>query len=132
MSNYLIIIIGWLLGQAAYACKKSWDIQKKSVSISFPQALHMFFKKETAAFAFGSIMLLIAMFILSDFINLDIKKEELKNIEAAQWKKYLVNFLRTASVFFGYLCQNIGYFAFGKSEKYLQKKADDENIELPR
>lgn len=131
MNNYLIIVIGWLLGQAAYACKKSWDIQRRNDNVSFKDALVMHFTKETGAFAFGSVMLFIALFVISDFINLDVDKEELKNMEAAKWKIYLINFLRIIAVTFGYLCQNLGYFLFGKSEKYLRRQANNEGIKLP-
>jgi hypothetical protein len=131
MNNYLIIITGWFLGQAAYACKKSWDLQKRNDKLSFKEALKMHFTKETGAFAFGSIMLLIAMFVISDFINLDVTKQELKNMEAAKWKIYLINFLRGISVLFGYLCQNLGYFLFGRSEKILRQRATSEGVNIP-
>lgn len=131
MNNYIIIILGWFLGQAAYACKKSWDLQRRNESLSFRGALKLHFSKETAAFAFGVIMLLIATFILSDFINLDVTIAELKNTEAAKWKIYLINGLRVISVAFGYLCQNLGYFLFGRSEKILKSQADINGITLP-
>ena len=131
MSNYLIIVIGWILGQAAYAFKKSWDIQKSNSTVSLKQALKMHFTKESAAFAFGTVVLIIGIFVSADFINLDISKEELKNMEAVKWKIYLVNFLRTASVVFGYLCQHLGYFLFGRSEKILKKRAEAEGVDIP-
>ena len=132
MSNYVVIIIGWLLGQAAYACKKSWDLQIRNIDLSFKEALKMHFTKETAAFAFGTVFLLIGIFISADYVNLDISKAELKNLEAVKWKIYLVNFLRTASVLFGYLCQSLGYFIFGRSEKILKQRAEAEGINLPK
>lgn len=131
MNNYLIILFGWLLGQAAYACKKSWDLQKRNEKLLFKEALKMHFTKETASFAFASVMLCIALFVISEFINLDVTVEELKNAEAAKWKIFLINFLRTISIVFGYLCQNIGYFFFGRSEKILKQQADAHGIELP-
>ena len=130
MNNTLIIIIGWLLGQVLYACKKSWDIQKKTVSLSFKDALELHFKKETASFAFATALLLTAIFVLPDFINLDVTKEELKNTEAAKWKYYLINFLRGIAVVFGYFCQNLGYFFFGRSEKYINQTAKKDGIDL--
>lgn len=123
MNNHVIIIIGWLLGQAAYACKKSWDLQKANHDLTFADALKLHFTKETAAFAFGTVMLFVGIFIVQDYINLDITREDLRNSEAAKWKVYLINFLRTISVLFGYLCQNLGYFMFGRSEKILEDKA---------
>jgi hypothetical protein len=131
MNNYAILVVGWLLGQAAYACKKSWDLQKRNEKLSFKGALVLYFTKESAAFSFGAIMLLIALFVISDFINLDITKEELKNMEAAKWKIYLINFLRVIAVAFGYLCQNLGYFLFGRSEKILRQRATSEGVNIP-
>jgi hypothetical protein len=131
MNNYLIIVIGWVLGQAAYACKKSWDLQKTSVSLTFKDTIKIFFTKETASFAFAGIMLLIALFATPDFLNLDITKEELKNSELAKWKVFVINFLRVISVIFGYFCQNIGYFFFGKAGKFIKSKSDADGIDLP-
>jgi len=131
MNNYIILVIGWFLGQAAYACKKSWEIQRNNIKITFKQALQMHFTKETASFAFGFVMLLIALFVLPNFINMDVTKDDLKNLEAAKWKVYFINFLNCISIVFGYLCQNIGWFLFGKSEKILQSQAQKDGIQLP-
>ena len=131
MNNYVIIIIGWSLGQLAYAFKKSWEIQRNKPTVSFPDALKMHFTKETASFAFAVVILLIGLFILPNFINLDVTKDELKNMEAAKWKVYFVNFINVVAVVFGYLCQNLGWFFFGKSEKLLQQAAENDGINLP-
>lgn len=131
MNNYAIICIGWFLGQLAYAFKKSWEIQRNKPNVTFTDALKMHFTKETASFAFAVVILMIGIFILPNFINMDITKEDLKNMEAAKWKVYFVNFLNLISVVFGYLCQNLGWFFFGKSEKLLQAQADREGIQLP-
>ena len=131
MNNYVVLIIGWILGQAAYAFKKSWEIQRNKSAVSFADALKMHFTKETASFAFGFVMLLIGVFVLPNFINMDLTKEDLKNMEAAKWKVYFINFLNVVAVVFGYLCQNLGWFFFGKSEKLLQQQATKEGINLP-
>jgi hypothetical protein len=131
MNNYTIICIGWGLGQTAYAFKKSWEIQRNKSNVSFIDALKMHFTKETASFAFAIVILLIGLFILPNFINMDITKDDLKNMEAAKWKVYFVNFLNVIAVVFGYLCQNLGWFFFGKSEKLLQAQAEKEGIKLP-
>lgn len=131
MSNYVILVIGWFLGQLAYAFKKSWEIQRNKPNVTFSDALKMHFTKETASFAFAVVILLIGLFILPNFINMDLNKEELKNMEAAKWKVYFINFLNVVAVVFGYLCQNIGWFIFGKSEKLLKAQADKEGITLP-
>jgi hypothetical protein len=131
MNNYAVICIGWALGQIAYAFKKSWEIQRNKPNVSFSDALKMHFTKETASFAFAVVILLIGLFVLPNFINMDITKDDLKNMEAAKWKIYFVNFLNVIAVVFGYLCQNLGWFFFGKSEKLLQAQADKEGIKLP-
>lgn len=131
MNNYLIILIGWILGQTAYAFKKSWEIQRNRPGVSFKDALHMHFTKETASFAFAFVILLIGLFVLPNFIDMDITKDDLKNLEVAKWKVYFVNFLRVIAIVFGYLCQNLGWFFFGKSEKILQAQADQAGIKLP-
>lgn len=131
MNNYIIIVIGWVLGQSAYAFKKSWEIQRNKPTVTFSDALKMHFTKETASFAFAVVILLIGLFILPNFIDMDITKEDLKNMEAAKWKVYFINFLNVLAVVFGYLCQNLGWFFFGRSEKLLQAEAQKQGIQLP-
>lgn len=131
MNNYAILVLGWFLGQTAYAFKKSWEIQRNKPSVSFRDALNMHFTKETASFAFAFVILLIGLFVLPNFIDMDITKDDIKNMEVAKWKVYFVNFIRVIAIVFGYLCQNLGWFFFGKSEKILQAQADSEGIKLP-
>ncbi len=131
MNNYVILALGWILGQAAYLCVKSWDIQKKNESVDFKHALSLLFSKETAAWFFGFVMLLIIMFVLSDFIDLNITKEDVKNMEVAKWKVYLINFQRTVAVVFGFVCQRFGYAFFGRTEKILKDRAEKEGVKIP-
>lgn len=131
MKNYIILVIGWILGQIAYAFKKSWEIQRNKPNVTFKEALTIHFTKETASFGFAFIILLIGLFILPNFINMDLTQEDVKNLEVAKWKVYFINFLNVVAVVFGYLCQNIGWFFFGKSEKILQQSAQQEGINLP-
>ncbi len=131
MNNYVVIATGWAIGQAAYACKKSWDIQRKNPDVDFKHALKMHFSKETASFVFGAVMLTLGLFVVTDYVDLDITKQDLKNAEVSKWKGIIITYLRTSSVVFGYICQNLGYFMFGRSEKILRDRAEKEGVEIP-
>ena len=128
----MIVAVGWVIGQAIYATKKSWDLQRANADLSFRDALTLYFSKETAAFAFGFLIFCAALFMLPDFINMDITRDDLRNTEVVKWKKYFIYFLRGISVVFGYLCQNLGYYLFGKSEKILEKRSQVDGIDLPK
>lgn len=127
MNNYLIIIIGWIIGQAVYATKKAWDLQKKYDHLSFTYAIATVYSKETASFIFGILMLIVLCFTLPDFF----KEGDIKDMEeVGKLKYYLVTYIRIASVAFGFVCQYLGMWLFGKAEKAIIDKAKTDGIEI--
>lgn len=71
---------------------------------------------------------LILMFIVNDFITVDITRQDLLNKEALTWKEKLIVYQRTCAVFFGAFSQHIIYVAFKKGKKAIEDYAAKNNI----
>lgn len=131
MNNYLILIVGWIIGQLAWAGIRAWDIQRKNETVSFKQAMIIVYGKETAATFFGVVMLLAALFLMPDLYRQTLDDDNnLKPLSG--WQQNILVQMRLYSILFGALCQIIGYYFFGRAAKYIHDQAKKDGIELPK
>jgi hypothetical protein len=129
MNNYVIIAIGWFLGQLGYAAVSAYIIQRKVPGIDYPKALRLYFKNEVGSFAMAFAALLVVMFIIPDFIDVKVTRADLLDKEKLTLKEKIVVFFRTASVAFGAFCQHLIYLAFRKGKRAIEEYAEKNNIE---
>lgn len=128
MNNYVILALGWFLGQLGYAAVSAYILQRDKPGISYSQALGVYFAKEVGSFAMAFTALLIIMFIANDFLSVDITRKDLLNKEALSWKEKIIVYQRTCSVFFGAFSQHIIYVAFKKGKKAIEDFAAKNNV----
>lgn len=128
MNNYVIIAVGWLLGQLGYAVVSAYMIQRKLEGIDYGKALRIYFRKEVGSFAMAFAALLIAMFIASDFIDIRVTRADLLDKEVLTLKEKIIVFFRTSSVVFGAFCQHGIYLAFRKGKKAIEEYADKNKL----
>jgi hypothetical protein len=128
MNNYVILALGWFLGQLGYAAVSAYVLQRDKPGISYRQALAVYFAKEVGSFAMAFCALLIIMFIANDFLSVDITRKDLLNKEALSWKEKIIVYQRTCSVFFGAFSQHIIYVAFKKGKKAIEDFAAKNNV----
>jgi hypothetical protein len=128
MNNYVILALGWFLGQLGYAAVSAYILQRDKPGISYRQALAVYFAKEVGSFAMAFCALLIIMFIANDFLTVDITRKDLLNKEALSWKEKIIVYQRTCSVFFGAFSQHIIYVAFKKGKKAIEDFAAKNNV----
>ena len=50
MSNYLIILIGWIIGQLSFTFISAYFLQRNLSGINFIQAVKVFIKKEMGGY----------------------------------------------------------------------------------
>lgn len=131
MNNYIIIAVGWLIGQIAYASVSAYIIQKDLKGIDYWTALRVYVKSETGSFAMAFSALLILLFIFPDFFDPSVSRKDLKNKEALTIVERMILYLRVASVLIGGLSQHILYVAFKRGKKaivdYAAKNSVDSN-----
>lgn len=124
MNNYYFLsIIGFIAAQAFMASLMVYLYQKEK-DIKYGSALKIYFDAEIGWFVIALCGLFVVLFILPDIINLDIKKEDLKNKVVISWKEKAQLYFRLTVVFVGAFVQYIG-FKFRKTGKAAIDKAVD-------
>jgi hypothetical protein len=129
MSNYIILAIGWVVGQTAYGSVSAYIIQKDMPGIDYWQALKIYFKKEVGSFAMAFSALLVLMFIFPDFFDPAVSRADLKNKEALTFVERMILYLRVSSVVVGGLSQHLLYVAFKKGKKAIHDYASKNSID---
>jgi hypothetical protein len=131
MNNYLIIAIGWLVGQIGYASVSVYIIQKDLPSINYWQAVNVYLKKEIGSFVMAFSALLIILFVAADFIDPTVSKADLKSKATLSLIERIVLYMRVSAVILGGLSQHLLYVAFKKGKKaihdYAAKNTLDSN-----
>jgi hypothetical protein len=129
MNNYVILALGWIVGQTAYGSVSAYIIQKDMPGIDYWQALKIYFKKEIGSFAMALSALLVLMFIFPDFFDPTVSRAQLKTKEALSFVERMIVYLRVSSVIVGGLSQHLLFIAFKKGKKAIQSYAEKNNID---
>lgn len=107
-SHYWIIILAFLLGQALMTSIVVYNYQKEK-HIEYDHALITYMKAEVGYFIVGFIGILCVCFILSDFIDLNVTKEELKSLETITWKEKLQIYFKSSAFVIACFIQYIAF-----------------------
>lgn len=126
-SHYLIIALGWLVGQIGYASVSVYILQKDK-DINYWKALGLYFSSEVGNFVIAFSALLIILFIAGDYINVEITRSDLLNKPALTWKERVIVYQRTASVVIGAFSQHLLYVAFKKGKKKIVEYEKQNNL----
>ncbi len=120
--HYWIVLMAFLLGQFLITSIQVYNNQKEK-HISYGVALLTYLKAEIGYFIIGFIGILCVCFLLSDYIDLNVKKEELKNLEVRTWKENLQLYFRTGSFIIGCFIQYIAFKYKDKGKDAIDKAA---------
>lgn len=131
MNNYVIITVGWIIGQLTFTIVSAYLLQRNLNGIDFFKAVKVFFKKELGGYFVSLAGLFILMFIFSDYIDPNISREDLLKKDVLSYKEKLIVYSRTASIIFGIFCQFLILLGFKKGIKGIREYAEKNNIEDP-
>lgn len=131
MNNYLIILFGWILGQLTFTTISAYLLQRNLTGIDFKKAFVVFIKKETGNYAVAICALLGLMFMLSDYIDPNITRQDLLHKEVLSFKEKAIVYSRTFSFIFGIFCQFILLVLFKRGINGIKDYAQKNNIEDP-
>lgn len=120
MSNYFIMLLAFILGQALYTAITAYNIQK-TMTIGWWVAVKAYVKKETGGYVVAIIGLAVLMFIITDFVDPSFNKAD---ADISTWKGKLVAYFRTAMIGFGCFAQHLIFVAFKKGKKAIEKEED--------
>lgn len=118
MSNYVLMLIAFFLGQMLYTAVTAYNIQKKMIIAWWP-AVKAYVKKEFGGYVVAFIGLAVLMFIITDFVDPSFKKAD---ADLTTWKGRLVAYFRTSMIAFGCFAQHLIFLAFKKGKKAIEKE----------
>ena len=127
MNNpYAIVLLAFLLGQFLITSIVVYDYQKSS-KINYFTALTTYLKAEVGFFIIGIIAILCVCFILSDFIDLNVTKDDLINLEHKSLKETMQIYFRTSAFILGSFIQYIAFKYRAKGKDAIDKIIDQNN-----
>lgn len=116
MNNYITVVMAFIIGQFAYTSITVYNLQV-SKDISYWAAYKAYMKKETGLFVIAIAGLCCVLFILSDFVDLNIHKSDLLNKDALTYKEKLIVYFRTIALFVGAFITHILFKVYAKGKE---------------
>lgn len=120
MNNYITIVIAFLIGQFAYNTITVYNLQR-GLDIGFWSAYKAYMKKETGWFVVALAGLCCVLFVLSDYLDLNIKRADLINKEVLTIKEKIVVYFRTIALGVGAFIQHIIFLVYKKGKQEIHK-----------
>lgn len=108
MIQYIQLFFGFILGQSLMMAMNVYTYQK-DMYIEYKQAVKAYAKAEVGYFIIAGIGLLVMLFVMSDFLDLTISKEDLKQLDVLNLKQKLQLYFKTGSVLLGMFIQFIAF-----------------------
>lgn len=130
MYNYLIIFLGWLIGQATFTVISSYLLQRNKPGIDYPTAIKVFLTSELGNYAIAFVGLIIAMFIMKDYIDPHVTREQLQEIQHKTFVQNALFYSRTFSVAYGVFCPMLLLMWFKKGINAIKEYSDKNNIQV--
>jgi len=131
MNNYLILTIGWFLGQAAVSAVKAIGIQQKQPQLGYLDAGRIVFVQGFGSYVIGLIALLIGLFAMPDFFKNVLTLDDQNGIKAGSQLSVIVKWFRISSVGFGVAAQILLLQFVFKVNDWATKLNDKKEAQLP-
>lgn len=122
-NHYFIVLLAFLLAQLLITSICVYDYQKEK-NIRYWQALWAYLQAEVGYFVVGLMGICCVLFILSDFIDLSVTKEELRSITDRSWKQNLQLYFKTGAFVISSFIQYIAFTYRKKGKVAIDKMAD--------
>lgn len=126
MNNYVVVVLAFLLGQFITTSVVVYNMQKEK-QVSYMNALTAYLKAETGWFIIGFAAISCIMFIMSDYVDLNIKKADLINKENLSYKESLIVYFRTSALFVGTFAQLLAFKFLKKGKEKIAEFEDKNN-----
>lgn len=126
-NHYLVISCGWLIGQFAYAACSIYVLQKNK-NVPYWKAAKLYLSGEIGSFVMAFSGLMVLLFIVPDFFEVQITRKDLLNKEALTWKEKIIVYQRVAAIGFGAFIQHVLYVLFKKGKKKIEQYEEQNNL----
>lgn len=124
LQNYLIILLGSLLGMLLLVSVKSVYVQQTAkYELGFISAFKVYTTKYTGPIWVGLVVIFIAMFVFPNIVAAStLPAGDNAEVEYAKWFKKFLKYLRFYSVGLGVIGQGLGFIIIRKGEKWLREE----------
>ena len=126
MNQYLTVVLAFLLGQFVTTSVVVYKLQKEK-QVNYFSALAAYLKAEIGWFIIGLAGISCIMFIMSDFVDLTIKKADLLSKEHLSYKEKLIVYFRTSALIVGTFVQLIAFNFLKKGKEKISAFADKDS-----
>ena len=126
--NYIIMLIGGMLGILLYSLRKVKGIRKRMrknityADYTWKQVFEFYWVNDWISIATSFLVVLIAMFIISGTLNIP-QDEPLKITELNYWLMKLINAIRVGFIVIGFMGNSIVDVFAGRTEGLLDQIA---------
>ncbi len=130
MKYYLLLWVAVVVGQLFFTTVAVWVWQRKNPYINYVPALKKYVNKEVGTYIVIFFTTLLLMFILQDWMNLNISKaellvkEKLTRFEAAQMK------FRTYATGYGVFAHLIALIVYRGGKNAIEQFGKSKNIDI--
>jgi len=120
---YLQLFFAFLIAQGAMASMNVYTYQKEK-NIDYILALKTYFKAEVGYFIIGAFVIAAVCFIMPEFVDLHVTREDLLSKEKLSWKDTLQLYFKTSALGIGGFVQYIAFISRKKGKEAIDKVAD--------
>lgn len=126
---YSNLIIAFIVGQLFFTAICSFYLQKNLPNVDYWTAFKIFLKKEFGGLVVAISFVLMLLFVLPDFINLQMTREELLKKENLTKVEQAQIWFKTIATAFGIFAQWIPFIVFKRGKKAIEDYAKQKGIE---
>ena len=122
-SHYLQVFLAFLIAQLLMASINVYNYQKKK-EIEYMVAVKAYTKAEIGYFIIGFFGVLALLFILSEYVDLSVKREDLLSKETLSTKEKLQAYFKTIALCVGAFVQYLAFVLRSKGKEAIDKMVD--------
>lgn len=123
MIHYIQLFFGLIIGQALMTALNVYQYQKNR-QIEYNTALQVYVRAEKGYYVIAIVSIIAALFVLSEFINLSVTKDEIRSLDHKTFKDNLRLYFKTGALVLGLVLQyaafalrTVGKVAIDKASK---------------
>lgn len=114
---YMLLLIGFIVGQLLFMAICSYYLQKDLPNIEYIKAFKIFFNKEFGGFVVALCFVFVLLFVLPDFINLNLTKQQLMEKENLTKVEQAQVYFRSLATLLGIFGQWIPFIVYKRGKK---------------
>ena len=122
-AQYLQVFAAFLLAQLLMMSIMVYNYQKEK-NVDYIPSVKAYVRAEVGYFIIGIFGILVILFIMSDWVNLSVTKEDLLKVEKRSLKQNMQIYFKTTAIVVGAFIQYLAFTFKNKGKAAIDKIAD--------